>query len=136
MRLIDLSDGRYMADSMLKKMKVDKFHAWQRECQRVGLSIKEWDKSIKKEWDKINVRFKSAGLNTDHILAVWSEGQNIFFERFRDNKAWIWPHNYNGSYDEALQEVTQLLQAPLDGPTGRGNHVPAHEAAPVTPTSR
>ena len=40
-----------------------------------------------------------------HVLVAWSNGTDLFLERIKGNKAWIWRHISHGTYEEALDEV-------------------------------
>jgi pimeloyl-ACP methyl ester carboxylesterase len=106
--LIDLNDGQYTDDAQLKKSKVREFQRWLTEHSFRWLG--------KEEEEKAKAEYLSRGFNIEHFLVAWSAGQDLFIERVKGNKSWIWRYPYDGSYDEALERVKKLLQAPLVDP--------------------
>jgi pimeloyl-ACP methyl ester carboxylesterase len=109
--LIDISDGQYTDDSQLKQSKFEQFQRWKRQDSFRVLRGEEKQKIV--------AQYLSRGLNIGHILVAWTVGHELFLERIVDHKSWIWPFAYAGSYDEALEQVRNLLRAPLVNPVSR-----------------
>ena len=126
-KLIDLNDGQYKPWGFGKAMKVSGFEHWREERAVSDLTA---EKS-----EEINGRARGSFLDTGHVLVAWSRGQDIFLERFKGDDYWIWPYTNSGSQDQAIEEVKQLLQQPLDDAASRETDMRAPTAPSVKPTS-
>ena len=124
--LIDLNDGAYK-EGMSQAFKRGHFPEWRLDRANPVLTAEQSE--------EIDIRAKAAFLNTGHILAAWATGHDIILERFKGDDYWNWHYAYGGSRDQAIEEVKQLLQRPLDDSASRETDMPRPAAPPLKPTS-